>query len=77
MEERGFWDFKACSKIDVLREDRHSHLLNCAIIDEGTKIQQIKPRTFMIYGEDSALLFTPTQSNFYLLFVLLEGLLTA
>lgn len=58
-----FWDFPHSSKIDVLVEKRHSHIIHNALRDEWTCIEPMN-RDWIIFGGGDGLLIEP--SSFYL-----------
>jgi hypothetical protein len=55
----GFWDFDECSKRDVLSETKHLPLILGALNDRETRIDSVDPGTFILYGEEQALLISP------------------
>lgn len=59
-----FWDFPHSSKIDVLKEKRHSQTISEALADRQTQIKPERNSTWCIYGEEEALLVQP--SSYYL-----------
>ena len=54
--DKSFWDFPACSKIDVLDERKHSHLILAALRDNVTEAEAVDRTTYTIYGSNEALL---------------------
>lgn len=59
MSNKSFWDFAASCKYDVLREDRHSHLIKAALADEDTGVEPSPEGGFVLFGKEEALLVRP------------------
>lgn len=51
-----FWQFEHCSKIDVLNESAHLHLIISALKDKNTSVEQIDRQTYSLIGPDQAIL---------------------
>lgn len=62
-----FWDFPHSSKLDVLREDRHSAIIRKALADPTTQINYDN-HDWIVFGEEEALLIQA--SSCYLRIVL-------
>lgn len=55
-----FWKtLPAWSKLDELDEERHAHHLQNALSDPSTQIDKTERNTYILYGEDQALLLRP------------------
>lgn len=52
---KGWWNFENYSKIDVLKEPRHNHLILRALRDAETRIT-VEDTSFILYAEEEALL---------------------
>lgn len=55
-----FWQFDPATKWNVLKEPRHHHLIIAALEDRCTGIERVDRHTYMVYGEEEALLLRPT-----------------
>lgn len=53
---KSFWDFPACSKIDILDENKHAHLILASLRDLSTGVEPVDHTTYTIYGANEALL---------------------
>lgn len=51
-----FWDFEHCSKIDVLSESAHLHLIIASLRDKNTSVEMIDRQTYSLIGPDQAIL---------------------
>lgn len=54
-----FWDFPHDSKLDVLQDPQHLHVMLKALNDEETDIQYNHDGTYTLYGRQEALLAVP------------------
>lgn len=54
-----FWKFPHDSKIDVLQEPQHTHLILAALRDRETSIELESDGTFILYGPQDGLLVVP------------------
>lgn len=54
-----FWNFPHHCKYDVLDEKRHAHLLVGALKDRCTRLDRVDRNTFILYGDDEAVLIKP------------------
>ena len=61
MEKESFWDFPHSSKLDVLREDRHSRIICAALADPLTNLDQ-DDHDWIVFGEEEALLIQVSSS---------------
>lgn len=59
MNTDSFWDFPHSAKYDEIREDRHMHLLWGALADPLTGIDKVDRETYILFGENEALLIRP------------------
>ena len=50
-----FWDLPACSKLDVLTEKQHGHIIVAALRDSETHIEFVD-RGCVLYGKEEGLL---------------------
>lgn len=55
----GFWHFPHDSKLDVLNEPQHTHLIHRALRDKETAIESNSDGSFTFYGRHEALLVIP------------------
>lgn len=55
----GFWCFDDDCKRDVLNEHRHMLVIVDALCDKETCIELVDAGTFILYGEEQALLLSP------------------
>jgi hypothetical protein len=53
---RGFWDFKACSKRNVLYDRTHFQQIVEALCDSETTIEVVDRHSYLIYNDDDSLL---------------------
>lgn len=51
----GWWNFENYSKIDVLKEPRHNHLILQALRDADTRVT-VEDGSYILYAEEEALL---------------------
>jgi hypothetical protein len=58
---KNVWDLEHSSKIDVLEEPAHSHLILKFLIDAETGIEKEPDSTYILYGGSEALLVIPTR----------------
>lgn len=53
------WDLPASSKIDVLEEPEHTHLILRFCSDRNTEIELDEDKNLILYGSDQAVLVLP------------------
>lgn len=72
---RGFWKLPHCSKLGILREDRHSRIILDALRDAETGIEETEPESFTLYGKavDEALLVNPQSTALRFTMILCES----
>lgn len=70
---RGFWKLPHCSKLGILREDRHRHIILSALWDADTGIEETEPSVFTLYGPDDGLLVQSNTAALRLAMVLCEA----
>lgn len=70
----GFWKLPHCSKLGILREDRHSRIVLDALRDVDTGIEEDED-SYTLYGlaVDEALLFHPHSTAMRLTLILCES----
>lgn len=56
---KGRWKLDHASKIDVLEEPAHTHLIYHFLEDSETKLEYEGEGAFVLYGPDQALLVKP------------------
>lgn len=73
---RGFWKLPHCSKLGILREDRHSRIILDALRDAGTGIEETEPAIYTLYGlaVDEALLVHPQSTAMRFTMILCESI---
>ena len=70
-----FWNFPAYVKWDELDERYHTSLVQRAFRDEETGMEEFEKNSFILFGEEEALLFRPTKIVYKLGAILYTGLL--
>lgn len=70
MDSENFWDFPACSKIDILHNKRHRKKICEALADPETKADIIETGRGILFGEESSVLvildYPPLRYSIYL-----------
>jgi hypothetical protein len=59
MAKDSFWDFDPWVKYDEIVEGTHDHLYYGALRDSKTGVDKLDTKTFILYGDQEALLFRP------------------
>lgn len=72
VQPQRFWEFEHCSKLDVLQESSHLHIVLAALQDEETSVEQIDRRTFSLTGPDQSLLIVPQSGLLWLTLALYQ-----
>lgn len=68
--EKGFWDLRHCSKLDILDERIHARVIGEVLEDPITEIEVIRPGTFSLIGPEEALLISPDEPHLLMTFML-------
>lgn len=55
------WQLEASSKIDVLEEPSHTHLIMKFLGDQETGIERNKDSSYVLYGNEEAVLVIPSK----------------
>jgi len=63
----GAWELEHSSKIDVLEQPQHDHLILRFLGDKETGIERNPDSTYILYGKEEAVLVMPTQTTTKLL----------
>lgn len=61
------WRLEHSSKIDILEEPAHTHLIHKFILDEETSIERSEDNTYILSGNEEALLVIPKRTTTRLL----------
>jgi len=52
-----FWNLPPSNKWNILNDKAHYHILLAALADPETRVRQQNDTSFIIYGDDEAILF--------------------
>lgn len=69
IDNKPFWHFKACSKLDILTQPLHDNVMVTALADPETNIEKID-HDYCLFGAEEALLARPTTPLFKLSFMI-------
>lgn len=70
--DKSFWDFDQASKLDILREEKHLHVIVAALQDSHTRVMKNDHGSFVLYGKEDALLVQACSSPLICLLTILE-----
>lgn len=59
--DSGRWVLPHCSKLDILEEPSHTHLILHFLGDAETEMEKLKDGSFILYGSQEAILVVPSK----------------